>query len=758
MIVEDDGEEDEETLQLRLQIMEAKLKLKLKQSQDKAKTATSVRGSKDRGSTLQSPQRSLSALSSQIKGKQIEKVGGTITRSKSQADIQVPVSPPRKRIVTEEPRSPGRVLLGIDKGLKGRDVSLRRPPVARDDFSSYQDPFGGHLQQRPLRSTSQGSTMTMNKAGRDSQPRSKTFSERMAEIRANDKDEKKRAEEMLKKRSKGFEVNEKELDEQKKEAQREANSRVWTALSSVQNPKRDYSREEVLKSFSKRGSGLLHRSATTTGVRNSQQIDRMSKTESRTTEETAQAPTTEEKSHHRSTVTSAKPSLVTPHDSQIEAQESDARFFDSYSAFHLSKRMLPEQFLTKTLAGKQIFQIPDLLKTIKAPDYHLPDTDGDYVVLGIIASKSEPRAHKDKHKTKGSKDADPDNGKSKYMVITLTDLKWELNLFLFTTAFERYWKLTLGTVIAILNPDLMPPRPADVDTGRFSLVLNSSDETILEIGTARDLGFCKSVKKDGKVCDSWVDKRHTEFCTFHIDIQIAKTKAGRMEVNTVSAPFAPGGRSGSRTGFFGTGRSRRGGGGGGQKGAFKDDGLRKEGAQYDRSSSTRYFVVPSSLGLDRTAADLLDDEDVNPDAFHRGTSKAERLRRQLAQREKERDIARKLGETGNGIGQEYLRLANSGPSGPSDGLGASGGGDGLSSAPTDAGSLGLLGNKAESVSLSPMKRKRSMGGVGVGDDSVKMAKKTRFVTARGIREAGRESIGIVAGGIAEDGDDGLDIV
>ncbi|KAI9869641.1 MAG: hypothetical protein M1830_005265, partial [Pleopsidium flavum] len=121
-------------------------------------------------------------------------------------------------------------------------------------------------------------------------------------------------------------------------------------------------------------------------------------------------------------------------------------------------------------------------------------------------------------------------------------------------------------------------------------------------------------------------------------------------------------------------------------------------------------------------------------AFHRGTNKEERLRRRLAERENEREIARRLGEGGNGIGQEYLRIGISGTS--KQGNGDDSNGDGAPH-PSDAGSLGLLGNKAEAVSLSPMKRKRAAS----GQNSETVRKKTRFVTAKGIREAGRESIG-----------------
>jgi minichromosome maintenance protein 10 len=389
--------------------------------------------------------------------------------------------------------------------------------------------------------------------------------------------------------------------------------------------------------------------------------------------------------------------------------------------------------------------LPDLLGAVKSPDYLLPDIpEADHVVLAIIASKSNPLTHKGAHKTTGtgktslSEAAESEqNANGKYMVLTLTDLKWTVDLFLFSTGYTRFRKLTPGTVVALLNPDIMPPPPGRAVTGRFSLKLSSSDDTVLEIGTSRDLGWCKSVRKDGKQCDSWIDKRHTEFCEFHVDVVVERTRRGRMEVQGMSAPFAPGGKKGGRTGYFGDkGRGPR---------NAKENGLAREGARYNRGSGSTYFICPSLPG-GRSAAQLLDAEG----AMDRGGSKQERVRKRLAERERENEIARKLGEGGNGAGSEYLRLRQGGQASASD-LAQLEAPD-----PVDATSLGLLGNRATNVHLSPIKKRK---GSVLGDDGAR--KKTRFVTDRGIKEAGRESLGgeiAMQGGDDQDEDDGLEVI
>ena len=210
--------------------------------------------------------------------------------------------------------------------------------------------------------------------------------------------------------------------------------------------------------------------------------------------------------------------------------------------------------LTKTFGSKPILLLPSLLRQVHSPSYTLPpEYDTDFIVLAAIASKSSPLSHKDPHHTTTSSStstttstteaaASEQNTRGKFMILTLTDLTWSLDLYLFTTAYTRFWKLTPGTLIAILNPGIMPPPPGKADTGRFSLVLNSSDDTVLEIGTVRHLSWCSATRRDGKQCGAWIDKRRTSVCEFHVDRVVERTRAGRMEVNGASAPFGPKGR------------------------------------------------------------------------------------------------------------------------------------------------------------------------------------------------------------------------
>ncbi|KAL8954299.1 MAG: hypothetical protein Q9183_007213, partial [Haloplaca sp. 2 TL-2023] len=353
---------------------------------------------------------------------------------------------------------------------------------------------------------------------------------------------------------------------------------------------------------------------------------------------------------------------------------TDASLFEPFSSLHLSKRLIPHDTLTKALTSKSILLLPDLLATVKAPDYAFPDDlEADYVVLATIASKSSPLAHKDRHKsssdtTNPSKEDNTTsatqatessaNVRGKFLALTLTDLKWSVDLYLFSTAYTRWWKLTPGTVVAILNPGIMPPPPNNPHSNRWSLSLHSNDDTILELGRSRDLGWCRSVKRDGKECGQWIDSRHTSVCEWHVERVVEKTRRGRMEVNSMSVPFGPGGKT--RNGSW----AKKAWGGGGSKGSGPKSrewygGHERQGAgarglshddgkHYDRFNKSTYFVggpthASAAALLDATGDNLMD-----------RAGREERVRKRMAEREREREIARQLGEKGKGMGGEYL--------------------------------------------------------------------------------------------------------
>ncbi|KAJ9165671.1 DNA replication licensing factor mcm10 [Coniochaeta hoffmannii] len=718
---DDDDDEDVEMLELRLQAIKAKLKLKkLQAARDKQKTAAS---SDVESSVGRRPESAAAAVGVPLQSRlaaareKLDRDQDAARAASAAGGVQVPASPVRKVQPRQDATSPQRVILGIDKGLRAADVSLKRAP----SFRKTTEENGGYLRRARTPNLT-----AAQKADREDRP--KSFNERLAVARSEEAQRTERLERIQRLRTQNFGLGQQEMEQYKSAA---------VDLPDLPSRPEEFSRADILRTLGK-------------------PVPR------------------EDRSH--STSTPRDTSQPPDSDAAPEASAS----FDSYSGFHLSKRILPHQVLTRTLAQKRTYLIKDLLLQVKAPDWSLPDEECDIVVFAIIAGKSDPRHHAPRPGVNGK----PPTERGKYMVLTLVDLEYEIELFLFDEGFSRWWKLQPGTVVAILNPGIMPPAPGKAATGRFSLVINSDADMILEVGNARDLGFCKSVKKDGSVCSCWVNRKRTEYCEFHTNEAVRKVRSGRMELNSDSF----GGGSGNGMGPRGKWLKSR-------KKEKEEEEERKRGG-YDRSTGTQFFV---------STAALIDGETGIVDRVER----EEALKRRLMHKERERDIAKKLGEIGGGAGKEYMSRAAAW----SDTPGATAFGaamPGMSTATgtlpgekpprPDARKLGLVAPRGEqpkvdlgrakrkrpesalsgtsastaqsdglkgraafgwgttlSTKLSRMKEGEKLDGSNIhGGDIAKafarvegktqretspVRKKTRFVTEKGIREAGRESLG-----------------
>ena len=763
-------------LRLQLEAIEARLKLKKLQQKKKGVPAVSGAGAQERPENLDVPAGN---------GKMGTDTGdGRLPESSKQSEpaaevVQVQVSPRPFKPQEEQQKSPGRVLLGIDKGLKGKNVSLRNPQSIRSTTKANYDPFTTQSQhsQRPAPQDLHATNGNVE--------RPKSFSERIAEIRKHDKDHKAKMKRVVEARSSGFGLSDKDLENYRERANI-LDSKDRSAKEAPGHVNSGgFSRDQILHATSRSQVGYSRRSQQHPDLENPTPSTAQSRLDSfdRAFHESGSS-----QLHPRRLEASLpRPSTVRPQ--QAEADEpSDTSVFDPYSSLYLSKRLIPHEMLTKPLQDKSVLTVASLLAAVKSPDYSLPDSlEVNFVIIGIIASKSSPLAHKNPKPNRSTNDNNPDsipkttaqaaeesleNDHGKYQVFTITDLKWSLDFYLFDTAFTRFRKLTPGTLIAILNPSIMPPPPGKSDTGRFSLTLNSSEDTILEIGTSRDLGFCKSVKKDGKRCSAWIDTRHTSVCEFHVDRILEKTRAGRMEVNTITTTYGPGGKSGGRTGFWGeTSKGRF------DKGKkSKDKNAEYFGPKRDWSTQSTYFVAPAIPG--QSAARLLDNEA----SMERGGSaanKQERERKRLAQREQEREIARKLGQGGNGAGGEYLRASASHTT-KQKAIGEAGGVAGDAAKQTrqlrssgedyddeerqrvldmEEAKKGLMGNKAGDVQLSPLK-KRKLEWMVERDRERKRKKAAEEEEERAFGKEGgsREKAQEHGNGKADDDDDELELV
>lgn len=746
----EEQEEDEETLQLQLQAIQAKLKLKQLRNKRNAADDGTESGRSSRHERASSPRKT-------------ERTAFSPTEVYRRS-VDVPVSPVRNARAPQEQLSPARQRLGLTSVTKAGDVSLKR---ARDGSQLKRARSQPSLRQEDL-------------------PKPKSFSERLAKSRHEEEEKQAKKDRLERLRSSGFNHSRTSTPSSGVGQQSTPTPSGRTPRNTVGEQPRPSSAGRSTDQSATSRQSALSRSAS------------------------ARGPREQGKSRAKGSINAGAygQDAGTGHagdesDSSLHIDEADGDAgYDPFSKVHLKKRHISHSVVAREMAEKEVYNLPRLLKEIKAPDYDPPDCESDYVVFAVLASKSNPLDHSQSHKTTDQVKEDFEAPRNKFMVLHLCDLKWEIDCFLFGTAFNQFWKLTPGTLLAILNPAILPPK-GNQNNGRFSLKLGSSEDAVMEVGIARDLGYCSAVKKDGQQCGEWIDKRKTEACEFHINLKIEKARKERMEVNTMNRGFGnPNDRAKS-------------------KAAKEKRNKNQPGSKFHREYGQLYSV-PGGGG--KSAASLLDSEDT--DALHNMTQE-EASRKRIADAQKERDLAKQLSEMGRGVGAEYMRAKHAHTTSTTTITSTSSSmkdntvNDARTSmfAKPKAADLGLLGKKSGDVHLSPAKDRKKHFGLGSlsipggksadpmgwggarkagllqpkqsrlgspeqgqtklpsesrgrprsqesslrsAGSSSPVKKKARFDLERGIREPGRDSLpgNAVAGASAglDDDDDDLDIV
>jgi minichromosome maintenance protein 10 len=740
---EDDEAEDEETLQLKLQQIEMKLKLKeLKRKRKNTNIDSTGISSSQSDSVRQSPAKPLQPP-----------ISHPFLR---RPDIEVPVSPTRERQVVLDPVSPARARLGLSAAAKAQDVSLKR---ARDGT---------------IKPSSSSRSAVVSQTKKEAPRPVSSFSERLAKSRQEQQEQQERNDRIERSRSNGFGFNNRET----------ASARGG---ATGQNTRSQHSSAGERMPSPTKGSGA----------------GEMSRRK--------QGPSTSSASQQPNPFTTARPrntpKVSNDHPSVDESvanlgwDDTTDGSYDPFSSIHLSKRHIAHVDAARALEGSELYPLPRLLKEVKAPEYDPPDCESDYVVLGILAKKSEPYAHKQTHRTTDANKPQEDANapRNKFMVMTLVDLKWEIDLFLFGTAFDQFWKLTEGTLLAIQNPSILPPK-GNQNNGRFSLKLGSCEDRVMEIGVARDLGYCVSVKKDGEKCGEWIDKRSTKLCDYHLSMMIDKNRTGRMEVNTMWRSSMDNDTCGNE-----------------RKGRRRIDPVTIKKQLPGKRAGEHGRIWSVDTGFCKSAAKIFDGEDK---ASVESLTAEETSRKRIAAAQRERDLAKKLESMGGSVGADYLRARQTTTTTTTTSSSTRSSQEKALFEKPSASDLGLLGNKATAIRLSPAKdRKRHFGTAAISstgkealgwggaktwgllqpktskfgspergqktmsgqataaanlprgairprsqDGSQSPKKRARFALEQGIREPGRESLGGVAVAAAaagiddDDDDDDLDIV
>lgn len=429
-------------------------------------------------------------------------------RDRGPPEIEVPKTPPRRRVselhgtaqqsplktppslgrvrlsqspVIRSPTSPARVLLGIDKGLSGWDVNLKRPPKGSPQASPFASPKRPResLQSstQPIKPVSTSFGLAMREEIKTETP-TLTFAQKLKKTKELDQLQKKKTQEMRDKRRQGFSI---------------PTNAGHAAAQDTRKP---------------------------TGTSNS--------------------------GISRAAQTALAAAATSPDD-----------IYEPFARFRLSKQPALDFDTLKTQFGDaQILTVSQLYAEVSPPGFEPPQYC-NWILVAVVAKKS---------KVMDRPSGGNNGGSQKFVMLTLTDLgAFEVSLSVQGPAFDKYWKVSPGAVIAVLNPGIYQTRKkifdpsgqsnTDVDGTNeggpktFGLyVTDASFTTILEIGHSRDLGKCAATTAKGHPCSNWVNARKATYCDFHAEARVRKARSGRMEMNSVA--------QGQPVGKYGLGSSK----------------------------------------------------------------------------------------------------------------------------------------------------------------------------------------------------------
>ncbi|KAK7078393.1 minichromosome maintenance-related protein [Halocaridina rubra] len=187
---------------------------------------------------------------------------------------------------------------------------------------------------------------------------------------------------------------------------------------------------------------------------------------------------------------------------------------DFFSGVRLINPLITQEAMRERMEGRKMVRMSSINLHVRGGDI-----EGDWVTIGVLISKSDPKTSQ-----KGTQ----------YSIWKLSDLQdctKTIALFLFSGAHKNLWKHSIGTVIGILNPSIMKDRQGDKSTECLTLSIHDSNKVMI-MGSSKDLGWCKGRTKANGFCKSFVNKATCEFCIYHIQREYQKATSKRADLQS----------------------------------------------------------------------------------------------------------------------------------------------------------------------------------------------------------------------------------
>ncbi|XP_071544042.1 protein MCM10 homolog [Panulirus ornatus] len=187
---------------------------------------------------------------------------------------------------------------------------------------------------------------------------------------------------------------------------------------------------------------------------------------------------------------------------------------DQYSGIRIINPLVSGDVMRERMEGRKMVRMSTINLHLRGGDI-----EGDWVTIGVVVSKSDPKTSQ-----KGSQ-------YSIWKLSDLTDCTKTISLFLFSGAHKALWKSSVGTVVGILNPQIMKDRQGDKTQDILTLSIFDQQKVMI-MGSSKDLGWCKGRTKQNSQCRYFVNKSSCEFCIYHIQREYQKTSAKRADIQS----------------------------------------------------------------------------------------------------------------------------------------------------------------------------------------------------------------------------------
>ncbi|XP_044767174.1 protein MCM10 homolog [Coccinella septempunctata] len=210
-----------------------------------------------------------------------------------------------------------------------------------------------------------------------------------------------------------------------------------------------------------------------------------------------------------------KTKLIAPTSIQIPERtkaSSNLISFDTMFGIRVINPIISSKSLEEKMVGRKVVPIQHISTHLKS----LSKND-DWVIAGVICNKGCTKTS-----AKGNS----------FMIWTISDLVGDIKtvaLFLFGSAYEQFWKTQAGSVVGVLNPSILDKRDGARDEATLSI---DNPQKLLILGQSKDLGMCKSTKKNGDKCTAIVNKSDCEYCVYHVKKEYQKcSRRSELQAN-----------------------------------------------------------------------------------------------------------------------------------------------------------------------------------------------------------------------------------